>query len=62
MKDLKNALQKHGFLGELDDSPEAIETYSHDASMFELRPQIVARPRDSADVQRLVRFFATCAR
>ncbi|MFZ1249676.1 MAG: FAD-binding oxidoreductase [Candidatus Saccharimonadales bacterium] len=59
MKDLKNALQKHGFLGELDDSPEAIETYSHDASMFELRPQIVARPRDSADVQRLVRFVAT---
>lgn len=57
MKDIKTALQKFGFLGELDDSPEAIEIASHDASMYELRPQIVARPLDSADVQRLVRFI-----
>ena len=58
MKDLKTALQKHGFLGGLDDSPEAKEFYSHDASMFELRPQVVAQPKDAADVQRLVRFVA----
>lgn len=58
MKDIKSALQKYGFLGDLDDSPEAIEIASHDASMFELRPQVVARPKDSADVQRLVRFVA----
>ncbi|MCA9327388.1 FAD-binding oxidoreductase [Candidatus Saccharibacteria bacterium] len=57
MKNLKTALQKYGFMGELDDSPEAIEIASHDASMYELRPQIVARPLDSADVQRLVRFI-----
>ncbi len=59
MKDLKTALQKHGFLGELDDSPEAKEFYSHDASMFEIRPQLIAAPKDSADVQRLVRFVAS---
>ncbi len=56
MKNLKTALTKFGFLGELDDSPEALEVASHDASMYELRPQLVARPLDSADVQRLVRF------
>jgi FAD/FMN-containing dehydrogenase len=58
MKNLKTALQKSGFLGELDDSPEALDLASHDASMYELRPQIVARPLDSSDVQRLVRFVA----
>ena len=56
MQDIKNALQKFGFLGELDDSPAALDTASHDASMYELRPQVVARPLDAADVQRLVRF------
>lgn len=56
MKDIKTAIQKFGFLGELDDSPEALELASHDASMYELRPQVVARPLDGADVQRLVRF------
>ncbi len=56
MKNLKTALTKFGFLGELDDSPEALEVASHDASMYELRPQLVARPLDSLDVQRLVRF------
>lgn len=58
MKNIKTALQQFGFLGELDDLPEAIELASHDASMFELRPQIVARPLDALDVQRLVRFVA----
>lgn len=56
MKNIKTALTQFGFLGELDDSPEAIELASHDASMFELRPQLVARPLDALDVQRLVRF------
>ena len=58
MKNLKTALTKFGFLGELDDSPEALDAASHDASMYELRPQLVARPLDSADVQRLVRFVS----
>ena len=58
MKNLKDALKKFGFLGELDDSSEALDLASHDASMFELRPQLVARPLDALDVQRLVRFVA----
>jgi FAD/FMN-containing dehydrogenase len=58
MDGLKEKLVKHGFLGELDDSAETRELFSHDASMFELVPKLVASPKDSADVQRLVRFVA----
>lgn len=59
MKDLKHKLVKHGFLGELDDSVETRSLYSHDASMFEIVPQLIARPKDSSDLQRLVRFVAS---
>jgi FAD/FMN-containing dehydrogenase len=58
MDGLKEKLVAHGFLGELDDSLETRELFSHDASMFEVVPQLVAAPKDSADVQRLVRFVA----
>ena len=44
------------FQGELDTSKETLETYSHDASLFELKPAVVARPRDSRDVQSVVRW------
>lgn len=44
------------FKGELDTSKETIETFSHDASLFELRPAVVARPRDSQDIQSIVRW------
>lgn len=42
------------FQGELDTSKETLETYSHDASLFELRPAIVGRPRDSRDIESVV--------
>jgi FAD/FMN-containing dehydrogenase len=58
MEDFKQTLITNGFKGELDDSAEAKEKYSHDASMFELRPQLVVMPRDSADVQTLVKLVA----
>lgn len=44
------------FKGELDTSAEALEFYSHDASLFELRPQVVAFPRDADDVKAAVNF------
>ncbi len=59
MDGLKVKLSKHGFLGDLDDSAETRQFFSHDASMFELVPQLVAAPKDSADLQRLVRFVAS---
>jgi FAD/FMN-containing dehydrogenase len=58
MDGLKEKLAAAGFSGELDDSIETRDLFSHDASMFELRPQLVASPKDSADLQRLVRFVA----
>ncbi|MEI8130040.1 MAG: FAD-binding oxidoreductase [bacterium] len=44
------------FKGDLDDSPETITKYSHDASLFEMKPELVAYPKDSDDVASLVRF------
>lgn len=58
MKELKEKLQQTGFSGELDDSAETKEFYSHDASMFEIVPELVASPKSSDDVQRLVKFVA----
>ena len=58
MKELKEKLQQIGFSGELDDSTETKELYSHDASMFEIVPEVVASPKTTDDVQRLVKFVA----
>lgn len=44
------------FKGELDSTDETREFYSHDASLFELKPQIVAFPQDAADIKSLVKF------
>lgn len=59
MENFKQTLVTNGFKGELDDSAEAKEKYSHDASMFELRPELVVMPKDSADVQTLVKLVAS---
>lgn len=55
MDDIKKVLVDRGFAGELDDSTETREFYSHDASLFEIMPQLVVMPKDSADVQTLVK-------
>jgi FAD/FMN-containing dehydrogenase len=48
-------LTELGFRGETDNSPATLDFYSHDASMFELRPELVVMPRDGKDVERLVK-------
>jgi FAD/FMN-containing dehydrogenase len=58
VEDIKTALKKAGFGGELHDDPATLDLYSHDASMFELRPKLVAAPKDSADIERLVKLVA----
>lgn len=45
---------KNIFSGELDTSEETREALSHDASLFELKPKVVARPKDSRDIESLV--------
>ncbi|MDB5185964.1 MAG: putative oxidoreductase [Candidatus Saccharibacteria bacterium] len=51
-------LKQKGFQGDIDTSIESRETYSHDASMFELVPQVVVAPKNSEDIQMLVRQVA----
>lgn len=53
--DIKTALEGI-FKGDLDTSAETLETHSHDASLFELKPTIVASPKDSTDIQALVKY------
>ena len=55
MDNFTTALKAAGFTGETDDSATAKEFYSHDASLFELRPELVVSPSNSADVQALVK-------
>jgi len=50
-----SALKQARFTGEIDNSEATLDVYSHDASMFELRPQLVVMPRDDRDVQTLVK-------
>ena len=59
MDEIKIALKTAGYKGELDDSPASLDFYSHDASMFELRPTLVASPLDATDVQALVSVVAS---
>lgn len=53
--DLKAELSKD-FKGELDTTDEAREFYSHDASLFELKPQVIGFPKDAEDIKTVVRF------
>lgn len=55
--DLQSELSKI-FKGELDNSDETREFYSHDASLFELRPQIVAYPKNTDDIKSIVSFVS----
>ncbi len=44
--------------GEIDNSTTTLENYSHDASLFEVKPQVVVYPKDAADVEALVKYVA----
>ncbi len=55
MDEIIQKLKNSGFRGEIDNSDETLNFYSHDASMFELKPKLVVMPRDSRDVQTLVK-------
>jgi FAD/FMN-containing dehydrogenase len=45
------------FRGDVDDSAETLLKYSHDASLLEVMPKVVVFPKDSADVQSLVKWI-----
>lgn len=52
---LKDDLQKI-IQGEVLDDNQTLETYSKDASIFEIKPKIVVFPKDSEDIKSLVKF------
>lgn len=52
---MKEEIKKF-FKGEVEDDNATLEKYSHDASIFELRPKLVLFPEDSEDVANLVRW------
>ncbi|MDL2362825.1 MAG: FAD-binding oxidoreductase [Patescibacteria group bacterium] len=58
MEETIQKLQKNGFTGDLANDPATLDFYSHDASMFELRPTLVTKPKNAQDVERLVSFVA----
>lgn len=50
---------KSEFKGDVDTSDTTLSTYSHDASLFEIRPRVVVYPHNAEDVKTLVRWVNT---
>jgi FAD/FMN-containing dehydrogenase len=46
------------FKGDIDTSDETLSKYSHDASLFTVRPRVVVFPRDAEDVKTLVQWVS----
>jgi FAD/FMN-containing dehydrogenase len=58
MEEIIQTLKQKGFKGDTSDDAETLELFSHDASMFEIKPQLVVAPKDGADVATLVKTVA----
>ena len=54
---MKEAI-KQFFKGDVDDSAEALDSHSRDASLFQIHPELVVYPKDAADVSALVKYVA----
>ena len=50
---MKEEIQKF-FKGDVDDTEETLVKYSHDTSVFEIKPALVLFPKDGSDVETLV--------
>lgn len=46
------------FNGEVNSDIKTLDTYSRDASLLEVKPELVLFPKDSEDIQKLVKFVA----
>src|SRR3989344_7086074 len=47
---------KKSISGEVATDEETLKLFSHDASLFEIVPEVVVFPKDSQDVEKLVQF------
>ncbi|MBX4188806.1 FAD-binding oxidoreductase, partial [Candidatus Saccharibacteria bacterium] len=54
------SLKQQGFEGDIDDSEATRQFFSHDASLFELVPQVVVSPKNAHDLERLVKAVKEC--
>lgn len=50
---LKNLIE-----GDVATDEETLKTFSHDTSLFEVKPQVVIYPKDEKDIENLVKFVA----
>ena len=49
---------KKTFKGDIEQDEKILEKYSHDASLFEVVPKAVVFPKDSQDIESIVRFVS----
>ena len=54
LEDLKNIIS-----GEISSDEKELLAYSHDASIFEVRPSVVVWPKDTEDIKNLVKWVAS---
>jgi FAD/FMN-containing dehydrogenase len=59
MKNIKKELINLGFKGDINLDVETRDEFSHDASMFELMPEVVVSPKDSQDVSHLISWVSS---
>lgn len=45
------------FKGDINDDEKTLEAYSRDASLFEVRPELIVYPKDSEDLKNLVKWM-----
>ena len=60
MDSFYRSLKQTGFEGDIDNSDTTRQNYSHDASLFEMVPQVVVFPKNAVDIQRLVAAVNEC--
>ncbi len=58
MDDIIATLKQKGFTGDIDTTAETLETFSHDASMFEIKPKLAVAPKNAHDVEIIVKTTA----
>ncbi len=47
---------KKSFKGDIENTEATLATYSHDASLFEIVPEVIVFPKDSEDVKAVIKF------
>ena len=57
MNNIFESLQTN-FKGDIDFLEKTLDNYSHDASLFEIKPRVVVYPKDASDIKTLVKWVS----